>query len=304
MKDLIVGCITGYNFEQIKPWVLSIDRCGFKGDKAMVVYNCDYHTYDALVKHGFMVLAFKNDAERKRFHYSDNFGPQIVVTRFLHLWSMMCKLKEGDYRYVITTDVKDVIFQTNPSEWLESNIGDKLLNAASESLPYRHENWSNVNMLNSFGREVHEYMSEKGIYNAGTIAGRFAAIRDLCLNVYLMSRYNPVHNPDQSALNILLTLEPYRSVTKFCSSEDGWACQAGTTVDPLKIAAYRPHLTDPEPIFDGKYVWTAGGRKFCIVHQYDRVPAWKTIYLSNTNEAPKCHCCSGGIADRSVCKAA
>jgi hypothetical protein len=37
MKDIVVGCITGYDFEKIKPWVNSLDRCGFDGVKAMSV---------------------------------------------------------------------------------------------------------------------------------------------------------------------------------------------------------------------------------------------------------------------------
>jgi hypothetical protein len=31
MKDIVVGCITGYDFEKIKPWVNSLDRSGFDG---------------------------------------------------------------------------------------------------------------------------------------------------------------------------------------------------------------------------------------------------------------------------------
>jgi hypothetical protein len=31
MKDLIIGCITGYDFNDIAPWVNSIEKCGFKG---------------------------------------------------------------------------------------------------------------------------------------------------------------------------------------------------------------------------------------------------------------------------------
>lgn len=60
-------------------------------------------------------------------------------------------------------------------------------------------------------------------------------------------------------------------------SEDGWACQLGTTADPSKIAAFRPHLLEPEPRFDGERVITAAGEQYYIVHQYDRVPAWRSV---------------------------
>ena len=31
-------------------------------------------------------------------------------------------LKNKDYRFVVSTDVRDVIFQRNPSEWLENHL--------------------------------------------------------------------------------------------------------------------------------------------------------------------------------------
>ena len=40
-KDLIVGVVDGYNWDQIKYWANSIDKSGFDGHKALVVYNMD-----------------------------------------------------------------------------------------------------------------------------------------------------------------------------------------------------------------------------------------------------------------------
>ena len=123
MKDIVVGCITGYNFDKIKPWVNSLDRSGFTGTKAMICYNVDYDTVDELVKRDYTILAFKKNDQEKRFEYKPQFS--IVVERFYHLWYFLKQLK-GQYRYIITTDVKDVIFQSNPSTWLENNIKDKI----------------------------------------------------------------------------------------------------------------------------------------------------------------------------------
>jgi tetrahydromethanopterin S-methyltransferase subunit F len=39
MKYTIVGCITKYNVQDIKPYVESIKQSGFKGDKIMLVYD-------------------------------------------------------------------------------------------------------------------------------------------------------------------------------------------------------------------------------------------------------------------------
>ena len=284
MKDLIMGCVTGYNYNQIKPWVVSLKKSGFKGEKIMIVYNASFDTCAQLEEDGFRVYGFNKNEISKDFIYGNNFGPQIVVTRFFHIWQLLKQLNEADYRYVITTDVKDVLFQSDPVLWLEKNLGSKKLNAASESINYKNEDWSNSNMKAAYGPNLYEFMSDKTIYNAGTISGCFDVVRDLALNVYLVSKYGPVHNPDQSAYNIILNLEPFRSITKFTSADEGWACQAGTTVDPSKINKYRSLLSDREPIMENGIVYTSDGLKYAIVHQYDRVPEWKKKILSRLND--------------------
>ena len=155
MKDIVVGCITGYDFDKIKPWVNSLDTCGFTGTKAMICYNVDYETTEELVKRGYTIFAFKKNDEVKRFEYKDNFS--IVVERFYHLWYFLKGFK-GQYRNIITTDVKDVVFQTNPSLFLERVIKDgKKINVACESIRYKDEDWGDNNLLKSFGPLIHEH---------------------------------------------------------------------------------------------------------------------------------------------------
>ena len=46
MKDLIIAATTRYTKEQLYNYVESINRCGFSGDKIMVVYDVDDDTID------------------------------------------------------------------------------------------------------------------------------------------------------------------------------------------------------------------------------------------------------------------
>ena len=201
----------------------------------------------------------------------------IVVERFFHLWQFMDQLiKDNDYRYVIHTDVKDVVFQTNPSEWLTANMGDAKILASSESLQYQHEPWGNDNMARSFPW-VYPTVKDKPIWNCGVQAGVPSVMKDLWINIYLLCKGNTVPNPDQAAYNVLLNLEPYKSITKFSTSEDGWACQAGTTIDPAKIAGFKQHLLESQPLWDGNYATTSTGVRHAVLHQYDRIPNWKPI---------------------------
>jgi hypothetical protein len=69
----------------------------------------------------------------------------------------------------------------------------------------------------------------------------------------------------------------------YTKSEDGWACQLGTTADPSKIEQFRPFLLEPSPKLDGDKVVTSEGIEYTIVHQYDRVPEWKKIIEEKYN---------------------
>ena len=120
---------------------------------------------------------------------------------------------------------------------------------------------------------AYDGMKSKPIWNCGVQAGDPIVLRDLWLVIYNMCTGNQVHNPDQAAYNVLLNLEPYKQITKFVMSEDAWAAQLGTTMDPKKIEDFKPKLLEPQPIWSNNSVCTSIGIEHTIVHQYDRVPS-------------------------------
>lgn len=275
-QDLVIGSITGYDFDAIKPWVVSLERSGFSGMKAMLCYNIKQPVINELASRGFTIFAFEQNEEG--VVYTKPFN--IVVERFMHMWLFLQGTKEKhNLRYVIAPDVRDVLFQGNPSTWIEQNIGNKKIIAPQESIAYEHEKWGSQNLLQSYGGDIYSAFCKNTIINAGTIAGEFDTMVDLFLTVYLASKGGASINPDQAALNIILNTKAYRDITYFAPANAGWACQAGVTADPNKIAGYRPHLTEAEPVFDGNTVRTATGVPFTLVHQYDRVPAWRDALL-------------------------
>jgi hypothetical protein len=261
-KSLIIGAFTNYNYNQLKPWVESIDECGFTGDKAMVVGNASQETIDELVKRNFIIIPM-----------SDIKAP-IHVARFLSIYDFL-KNTWQNYSHVVTTDVKDVYFQTNPIVWLELNLKNKKLVAGSEGMRYKDEPWGNENLMQAYGPYVHEQFKNNEIYNVGTIGGVSEYVKDMVFNILFNAINRPIPICDQAVYNVLIQTQPFKGVTYFAKQLDGWACQAGTTVDPSKIESFRPHLLEPEPKFEDGIVKTSLGRTFAIVHQYDRVPQWK-----------------------------
>jgi hypothetical protein len=198
----------------------------------------------------------------------------IHVARFLSIYDFL-KVHYNRYRYVVTTDVKDVFFQTNPMIWLENNLGSCQLVAGSEGMLYKDEPWGNENLMQAYGPYVHELFKNNKIYNVGTIGGDAEYVKDMVFNIFWNAINRPVQICDQAVYNVLIQTQPFFDATKFADQKDGWACQAGTTVDPSKIEQFRPFLTEKEPIFEDGIVKTCDGVPFTIVHQYDRVPEWK-----------------------------
>jgi hypothetical protein len=224
-----------------------------------------YETYDASCLH----------SDRNRILTKNARPREISVNRFYYIWYFLSQLPVApEARYLITVDVKDVVFQRNPSQWLEQNLGEKRLVVGCESLRYEDEPWGAETMPKCYGPHVWKAYQRNLIYNAGTIAGEFRIMLDLCLQVYFLSPGDRVLYSDQQALNLLLGSAVYQEITCFASSEDGWACQASTSANPRLSQKVRQQLTCPAPSFDGEFVRTSGGEIFTLVHQYDRVPEW------------------------------
>lgn len=274
MKDIIIGCSDKYTWDHLKYWVNSINATGFSGDKVLIVMNCDAETARLVREAGFEIVCFSKDPQGNYTHSSDI---AVVVERFVHYHQF---LQRNEYRYAIVTDVKDVIFQRDPSRYLEQHLGERNLIFSSESLYYKDEPWGNANLASTFVGYVYEYMKHKEIFNAGVLAGKSHAVRDLCLNLFSGALDRRIHNSDQALMNFIISMSPYQETSLFVRSEDAWAAQLGTTADPTKVEGFRTALLDPSPSFVNGEVVTATGIPFAIVHQYDRVPAWKTALES------------------------
>jgi hypothetical protein len=272
MKDLIVGCATNYDWSKLKYWVNSINRSGFEGDKVLILMNCDKDTVQKVTDAGFSIIAFNEDGQGNLTYQSQL---MVHVERFIHIYKL---LKDNLYRYVITTDVRDVVFQKNPSVWLENNLtANEYYVFSSESMKYKDEPWGRENLTQCYGQGIYEDFKNNTIFNVGVLAGRGYAMRDLVLQLFLNCINRPISIVDQAVFNVMVSRHPYLDSSMYTVSEDGWACQLGTTADPSKIDSFRPFLLEPSPKMEGDKVLTSTGKEYIIVHQYDRVPEWKKV---------------------------
>ena len=163
MKNLIIGCASNYDWSTLQYWCNSINQSGFDGEKVLVLMNCDKTTVLKVQEEGFKIIAFKKDDEGNLTHDS-KMPPH--VERFLHIYEYL--RKTDPYDWVVTTDVKDVIFQSDPCKALSEMNLDADLYFSSESILYKDEPWGNQNLLDTYGPYVHDIFKENEIYNVGS----------------------------------------------------------------------------------------------------------------------------------------
>jgi hypothetical protein len=200
------------------------------------------------------------------------------MERFYHLHNYL-KDKKNHYRYVITTDVRDVIFQKNPSDWLLDNLINRQLAASSEAIKIENESWNKENITKCFGKDVYEDIKNREVLCVGTIAGFCEAVCDLCLMLFHLSSNRADWVADQAAYNVLMRMYPYNDITTVTQLEDAWAINAHVTNRESQYEEFGPYLLEERPFFEDGLVKDAKTKKpFVIVHQYDRVRAWKNFY--------------------------
>lgn len=290
-KDLIIGGASNYTWNELKYWINSIKRSGFSGDVVLVATNITKETIEKLTNEGIILSLYGTKDEEGNIKAHSNGAPH--VERFFYIWNYL-KDKIEEYDFVIATDTRDVVFQTNPSDWINESIftGYESLIASSEGMKYEDEPWNNQNLIEAFGPYFHNYYKDMMIHNVGVLAGKIAQMRDLFFMIFQMSINRPIPIVDQVVYNILLQQSGFKEAVKFTTNKDAWAVQLGTTLeavksgagdlglsvkqDPSKIILYQTKYQDEQPsLSDDGFVVNSEGNKFCIVHQYDRTHAWK-----------------------------
>lgn len=288
-KDLVIGGASGYNWNQLRYWVNSIKKTGFEGDVVLVVTNMSGDTVQKLVDNDVKVYAYGKRSEDGSIAANDSKIPPHVE-RFIFIWNYL-REHEDEYRFVTVTDTRDVIFQKDPTEFLEKKLFKGSIVCSSEGLIYKDEPWGNKNLLDTFGPLIHNELKDKMIYNVGTIAGFSAEVRDLLIQIFFQSVNRPIPVVDQAVFNFLINLHPLSDEVMKLNNDSGWAIQLGTTIDAIKAGAgdigrevngdfykldmYTRLYRDTQPFLTEDGLVINGSTPFTIVHQWDRVPAIK-----------------------------
>ena len=294
MKTAIIGAIGDYQYDQIKYWVNSLNRSGFTGRKILLSYNSSADLITKLVQNGIEVYEARTDSFGKVVDNfvcntgvanKDNTAELIHHLRFWHMYQLLREHASTDVGWVIHTDVRDVIFQTNPSDWLSNfdrsadpdsgkNSG-KTIVAPSEYVTYGEESW-NADLANSnYGPYIFKnILRDSLVYNVGSFAAQYDDFLDLALFTYLLTyRRNKLSDQPAQALlfSTLLKDKVYTAGT-----QDAWALQCGIIME--QVQKYANQIRGGLPaIRDVGMVINENGTPYCIVHQWERTLGMKQV---------------------------
>jgi hypothetical protein len=245
MKDLVISAIANYLPEKIKIYVESLNDCGFGGDKIMICYNLPNETIEYLSAKGWEC-------------YGAELQGHPHMKRLIDMWWFL-QNDEREWGHIITTDVRDIVWQLNPTEWLSKNLKSEII-VASECITNENEPWAHKNIHEGYGPIFWESIKGKTIANVGVIAGKYQSVKDLLMLNWLVSQAGDTrHFTDQSALNLIVNNSLLKDKIEVNSD---FALQVDTLSKDKRFEK-KTYFIENEMVINETI-------PYVLVHQYDR----------------------------------
>jgi hypothetical protein len=245
MKDLVISAIANYLPEKIKIYVESLNDSGFEGDKIMICYNLPQETIEYLSSKGWEC-------------YGAELQGHPHMKRLIDMWWFL-QNDEREWNRIITTDVRDIVWQTNPSNWLSDNLNSEII-VASECIKNEDEPWAHKNIHEGYGPIFWDLIKENVVANVGVIAGKYQSVKDLLQLVWLVSQAGDTrHFTDQSALNLIINNSLLSNKIELNSD---FALQVDTLTKDTRFEK-KTYSIKNEIVMNGEV-------PYVLVHQYDR----------------------------------
>lgn len=252
-NDLILGVFANHDLDWLEAYMVSSQRCGFRGRKILLVWNVATDVRAKLAEYGFELIDVP-PATGNFFAYRDKLAYEFLRDH-------------QEFRFVFWMDIRDLVFQTDPSVWMEKNLGDHEIVAGSECIRIKDETINDNWLKDIFDRETYLRIREHEVLNGGTFAGTASAMRDVFKRIHGIAQTTNII-AEQAALNVVLREEfEGRYLVPRMSEAFAIVCYGfGNKTD----------WTDqPATLRDGVLYPAGSDTPFAIVHQYDRHREWK-----------------------------
>lgn len=284
-KDLVMGAVKGYNFQQLRTFVLSLRQSGFKGDICLIHKDLSVDTLYELRKLNVVLVPMQyrgSGALNSWSRFWKFIKPVMTVLgdsspgRFLmrsltplqtsrfYLYRDFLRRNQNSYRNVLLTDVRDVIFQSDPF----GKFAASTVRCYEEDRNLSEETQFNLSWIQAlFGADAADRLKDKRIICSGTIMGPVGEmIQYIGLMEKLLIKANDIGlgGSDQGLHNYLLYTQKHNA--EIIPNGNGEVL----TVFESNIPSY--------PMVDGLFR-DPSGDVIPVVHQYDRSPTLEAALL-------------------------
>ena len=187
---------------------------------------------------------------------------RIVIYSF-KLYSDFLRDMRGKYDMVLTSDIRDVIFQRDFFSLCDASkpfLGLALEDAVISGDPQWNAQW----IIDDYGNDIYQEVKDDRIKCMGTVWGTYdeftSFIEELTHELETRASYGRTIN-DQGSANVILHYnKKFHDILKASDNADGYVMTIGLT-NPQNI-----HTDSSGNILNGK------GEIAAVVHQYDRKP--------------------------------
>ena len=246
--NLIVNYIWGDKYTFSLPHKLYLDSLS-KIDcyKLVIVYDMSDENIDRLKE----IYNHVEVIEKPDFHYTSSY----VIYKTIERYQSLCK-------YVLFTDSYDVIFQSDPFEYISKFENEIFLTSPGFKV---NEQWPDRNWQEYFNKSVGVSLdfNEDKVLNGGIIAGKIDSILNFYAFVASNLNRNGCHIVDQTVFLYFAQLMKDRDTIKiFDTRSDNFIyhCQN----------EYFFNREEKPNVIDGK-IYTQDGQLYCIWHQWDDI---------------------------------
>ena len=282
-QDCILGVLSGQKYvkkyEGIEAYLVSIERSGFTGRKAMIVWNINPIARKMLLNYGFELIDVPNQTE-PFFHARIRLARDYLRSHY------------QEFRYVFWLDIKDLILQSNPSVWMEENIGDYKIIASTECVTIEQEETNQKWAREILGNARYEEIKDEEVINGGTWAGESEIIKNVFEQVYELGKdYKGSYPMCQMSINYVLRQSPFKEVMKIPRWSEGFAACLHPVWSWSARALCQPFLRDKPPVLDLKTGILYPGTQSNPNNQMIMFNQWNTVMIPASNSTlTGCEC--------------
>src|ERR1700688_5027873 len=165
MDDLILAVMKHVNVWDVDCFILSLRRTGYAGRVVFFVEDMTSPAETYLRNHGVELIPFTTPAKALSTHFqTSRYAP---AAKYLQEHPL-------EFRYVMWSDVWDVVFQANPMEYVERHIGEHRLLIAKEGRLISAGNGNGINEIwirKFLDAKTCEWLRNEEVLCVGTVIG-------------------------------------------------------------------------------------------------------------------------------------